>query len=194
MFGVFEESAPEHEYAVGARAVCQIARRYLTLVVRWQHQILGSLAFVRPWQPDISTPLATFDLAFGADRALEEVIKDALQTGRDFDHHRTVLLEIQVTHGIDHVGIGRGNSGFGVEAILPDRQDVVTRAEGFLRAFLHGVHVQRRQCPDVRLHGALEQQFVLQLRHALQCWVPAGKRQIGQLLIVRGGLGAEAGR
>jgi hypothetical protein len=42
----------------------------------------GTLAFVRPRQPDITAPLASFDLALGADWPLEEVIENALQTWR----------------------------------------------------------------------------------------------------------------
>ena len=104
------------------------------------------------------------------------------------------MLKIQITHGVDHVGVGRGHAGLGVEAILPDRQHVVTGAESFLRALFHGVHVQRRQSPDVRLHGALEEQFVLQLRHAFERRVTASERQVGQLLVMAGGLGAGADR
>ncbi|MNN56052.1 hypothetical protein D3C81_1709630 [compost metagenome] len=138
--------------------------------------------------------MATLNHAFRADRALEEVIEDALQSRRHLDHHGALLLQIQIAHGIDHVGVRGGHQRLGVEPVLPDRQHVVAGAERVLRAFLHGVHVQCRQCPDVGLHGALKQQLVLELSHAFQGWITAGEGQVGQLFIAGGGLGGDAGR
>ena len=43
------------------------------------------------------------DLADRADRALIEVVEDALQIRPDFDNQRPFVLEINITHGVDHV-------------------------------------------------------------------------------------------
>jgi hypothetical protein len=47
-----------------------------------------------------------------------------------------------------------------VEAALPDRQDVVARAENLLRAELHPERVDQRQRPEIGLRRSLEKQFV----------------------------------
>jgi alpha/beta hydrolase fold len=35
------------------------------------------------------------------------------------------------------IGVGRSNKGFGIQTLLPHRQDVVARSESFLRSILH---------------------------------------------------------
>jgi hypothetical protein len=56
--------------------------------------------------------------------------------------------------------LGGGNQGLGVEALLPDRQDIVAGAEDLLRAGLHAERVDQRQCPEIGLCRPLEKQFV----------------------------------
>ena len=62
---------------------------------------------------------------------MPEVEQDALQIRRGFKHDRPGLAEIDVAHRVDHVGVGRGDERFSVEAFLPDRQNVVTSPKTF---------------------------------------------------------------
>ncbi|MNV58997.1 hypothetical protein D3C71_1513960 [compost metagenome] len=147
LLGVLEETTPKNKYAIGSRPVRQIARWNIARVVRRKHQVFGAFALVWPGQADIAAPLASFDHPFRADGPLEEIVKDALQARRHLDHHRAVLFQVQIAHGINHVRVRRGDKRLGVEPVFPDRQHVVTRAENALGTLFHGVHVQRRQRP-----------------------------------------------
>ena len=75
--------------------------------------------------------------------------------GGRFHHHRAVLADVDVVHGVDHVGVGRRHQRLGVEPLLPDRQNVVARAEDFLRTELHAERVDQRQRPEIRLRRTL---------------------------------------
>jgi len=46
-------------------------------------------------------------------RPLEEIIEHAMYPGRCFDHQRPVLRQVQVAHGVDQVGVGRGHQDVG---------------------------------------------------------------------------------
>jgi hypothetical protein len=67
-----------------------------------------------------------------------------------------------LAHGIDHVGVRRRHERFGVEPLLPDRQNIVAHAERLLRSNLHAEGIDQRERLQVDLHGALEQQLILE--------------------------------
>jgi hypothetical protein len=99
---------------------------------------------VRAGKTNITTPHAVFDLAFGADRSLPEIVQNALETRRGLDHDGAVLFEVEVAHRVDNIRVRCGDERLGIETLLPNRQNVVTFAEDFFRTLLHGVHVECR--------------------------------------------------
>jgi len=63
--------------------------------------------------------IATVDLDQFA-QSRKKVIEDALHARRRFNDHRTILLQIQIAHCIDHVRVGRRDQRFRVETFFPD--------------------------------------------------------------------------
>jgi len=84
------------------------------------YQELSALTPVRSSQADVAKELAAID----GDRSLPTIEQDALQ------HGRPILAQIDITHRVQDVGVWRPDESFGVESLLPDRQNLVAGAEG----------------------------------------------------------------
>ena len=95
------------------------------------------------------------------DRPLEVVGEHPDHVRRSGDHERTRLLQVEMAHRVDHVGVGRRHPAAAVHPLLPDRQHVVTGPERPLRPVAHADHIERRQHGHVGMDGAL----VIQLVH-----------------------------
>jgi len=75
-------------------------------------------------------------------------------------HHRPILAEVNIAHRVEDVGVGGRHQGFGVEAFLPNGQDVVTGAKRLLRPDLHAERIDQRQRPEIRLRRSPEEQLI----------------------------------
>ena len=144
------------------------------MIVGREQQVLCSLAVIRARQAHISAPRFAVNRLFGADWPLKEVVKNTLKSGRDLDHQRAVVFQIDLAHRIDDIRIGRRHQCFGVQAIFENRQYVVACAEGLFGAVFHPVHIEHRQCPEVALYCSLKNQLVLKLLDGPLTWISPG--------------------
>jgi hypothetical protein len=82
--------------------------------------------------------------------------------GWSFHHYRPVLLQVEVAHGIDYVGVWRWYLRRAIHPVLPDRKHVVPGTELSLGTVTQSDHVQRWQRHHVRLNGALIHELLVQ--------------------------------
>ena len=89
------------------------------------------------------------------------VVDQSEHLRRHFEDQRA-LLQIQPEPGVGRVVVGRQLDGAGVHQLLPDRHGLVHRSHrqncGPVRQL-----IDRRQAEQIRLHGALEVEVVVEL-------------------------------
>src|SRR5262245_59795403 len=100
---ILKETAPEHEYSVGARPEREVSLGRFALEVRRQQEISASLALVGAGQTDVAAPDLAADFSFRTNRPLEEVVENALEAGRHLDYHRPIFLQVEIAERIDYV-------------------------------------------------------------------------------------------
>ena len=153
---IFVKPAQENEYVVGAGTINKVIGRNFTGIARRKNEEFSAFPGIGAGQADIACKLAAID----RDRTLPEIQQDALESGRGVQNHRSVPPKVQITHGVEHIGVGGGDESLRVEALFPDGQDMVARAEDLLRAVLHAERVDQRQRPEIGLGRPLKHQLI----------------------------------
>ncbi len=129
---IFEEAAPKDEYAVRAGAVGEITRWDLVRVVRRYDQVLPPLSPSRPGRP--TSPLhlrPSISPTEGIGRCQKSSRIPHKPGGTSIDY-RPILLQVEIAHRIDDIGVRRRDQCLGIEPLLPVRQDVITLAKDLL--------------------------------------------------------------